>query len=222
MKKVAITIILLALLLAGCGLLPKEPPVEELQGETNTIVETPAAPETQQPAPADATPPAAEVAPPVESKYTPAEPVIINETNETAPALQISGSINLQSNPQLCPHLVRKFDCDKYDLARCGFKTLVGQNDFFPDYLHCREGYVNRGEDPRHKYCFVQECRALEKDNIVHAYGGPVAFAEYLYEVEKTATGVMTHYTLLKCGEEHKEFPTSYDCRIYKSELRNI
>jgi hypothetical protein len=221
MKKVAIITILLAMLiLVGCGFLPSKPPVEELQGETETIVETPAQPAAE---PAPATPPAPAVEPaPVESKYTPAVSEIVNATNETTPALQISGSLDLQDNPQLCPHLVRKFDCDKYDLARCGFKTLVGQNDFFPDYLHCRDGYVNRGENPNHKYCFIQECRPIEKKNIVEAYGGPVAYAEYIYSVDKTDTGVMTHYVLDNCGEEHKEFPTSYDCRIYKSSLRNI
>jgi hypothetical protein len=218
MKNVAIIAILLAILVVvGCAFLPAKPPVEELQGETETISETPAQQAPAAPAPAAEQQPAQ-----AESSYTPVVSEPANETNATAPALQISGSLVLQDNTQLCPHLVRKFDCDRYDLARCEFKTLVGQNDFFPDYLHCREGYTYRGEDPNHKYCFIQECRPIEKENIVEAYGGPVAYAEYIYSVDKTETGIMTHYTLDKCGEERKEFPTSYDCRIYKSELRNI
>jgi len=71
----------------------------------------------------------------------------------------------------LCPHLAASFQCDKYDIRRCSFKTIVGQNDFYPDIMSCRNGYTYMKEDPEDKYCVVQECRPLEKNGIVEAYG---------------------------------------------------
>ncbi|MBU2561232.1 MAG: hypothetical protein KKD17_02960 [Nanoarchaeota archaeon] len=224
MKKALMILLLVALLtLAGCGFLPSKPPIAG-SGEDNGAAEAPAAKE-QAKAPPEPEAAAEEIIEQVakeEKKYVSVEPEPANDTNETEAPLMISGSLKLQANPDLCPHLARAFECNKYDLARCGFKTLVGQNDFYPDYLSCRSGYDYRGEDPNHKYCFIQECRPLDKDNIVYAYGGTVAYVEYFYRVEKVEGGIMTSYTLHKCGEEHKEFPTSSGCRVYKSELKNI
>ncbi|MBW2971484.1 hypothetical protein KY359_00465 [Candidatus Woesearchaeota archaeon] len=223
MKKgwVSVCIALLLLVVAGCGFLPSKPPIEGAGEDAE-----PAAADSQ---PATAAPKAPEAAADdiieqvaQEKKYVPVEPEIVNETNETEEELRISGSLRLQSNPELCPHLIRKFECDKYDLARCDSKTLVGQNDFYPDIISCWSGYDYRGEDPNHKYCFIQECRPLDKDSVVYAYGGTVAYAEYLYEVEKVEGGINTKYTLHECGEEFKEFPTSFDCRVYKSDIKTV
>ncbi|MBN1543971.1 hypothetical protein JW898_00750 [Candidatus Woesearchaeota archaeon] len=224
MKTGAIIFLLaVSVIIAGCGFLPSEPPMSAAEGEGETAE---AAPQQQTKAPQQPEAAAEDIIEQVakeEKKYTPAEPETLNEsnaTNETEAPLMISGSLKLQGNQDLCPHLLRTFECDKYELGRCSFKTLVGRNGFYPDYLSCRSGYDYKGEDLNHKYCFIQECRPLEKDNIVYAYGGTVAYAEYLYRVEKVEGGIMTYYTLHKCGEERKEFSTSSGCREYKSEIK--
>jgi len=212
MKKLYILscILLLIIVLAGCALLPAKPleVAEDVEGSGSQELVTVPEPEL------------VEVQEPV-LEPVPVSEDIAEEANVTAD-LKISGSLKLQSSKTLCPHLLERFECDKYELARCDFRTLVSKNDFFPDYLHCRNGYDYRGENPNHKYCFIQECRPLDENNIVYAYGGTVAYADYLYKVDKVEGGIMTTYTLYKCGEEFKEFKTSFDCKTYKSELRVI
>jgi len=228
--KYAILFVLISifLLVGGCSLLPAKPG-STLPGETTTEPtsqpsEPVAATQTTEPGenPAEEVKEAApEIVP--EKKYAASVPEAPNDTIVT-PVKEdiISGNLNLQGNLDICPHLVRSFDCDRYDIRSCKFKNIVGQDDFFPDLMACRSGYSYRNEDPNHKYCFVQECRTLEKGNVVYAYGGPVAYAEYIYQVESVPGGIMTHYTLTKCGEERQEFDTSNGCKSYKSQLKSI
>jgi hypothetical protein len=138
------------------------------------------------------------------------------------PKLTISGNLNLQSDTTQCPHLAQSFDCNKYDIRRCDFKMIVGQNKFYPGIMICRDGYTYRNENPNHKYCFIQECSPIAKDNVVEAYGGPVAYAEYIYAEDTVSGGIMTNYKLTKCGEEKKEFKTSNECKYYNSKLKSI
>lgn len=144
-------------------------------------------------------------------------PELLNESNVTEEIL-ISGDLQLQDDLGLCPHLARSFECDRYDIRRCDFKTFVGANDFYPDFISCKDGR-KPGENPDHKYCLIQECRPMQRDNIVFAYGGHSIYAEYVYSVENVGGGIITHYTLHRCGEKYVEFETSFDCTVYKSEL---
>jgi len=144
-----------------------------------------------------------------------------NET-ETETSMAITGNLELQDDLSKCPHLIGTFECDRYDISRCYFKTFIGKEDFFPDYIYCRDGRIKDGERNDWKYCFIQECRPLKEENIVKAYGGPVTWGEYKYSVEKVGGGIMTYYELISCGEEYDEFETSFDCRTYRSELGNI
>ena len=144
-------------------------------------------------------------------------PELLNNSNTTE-LVAISGDLNLQNDLELCPHLTKRFDCNRYDIRRCDFKTFVGANDFYPDLISCRDGRKS-GENSDHKYCLIQSCRPMQKDNIVYAYGGQSIYAEYAYVVENVGDSIMTHYTLEKCGEEHAEFETHFDCVVYKSEL---
>ncbi|MFH1064672.1 MAG: hypothetical protein V1729_06320 [Candidatus Woesearchaeota archaeon] len=136
--------------------------------------------------------------------------------------VEITGSLELQDDLSKCPHLMETFDCDRYDISRCKFKNLVGKDEFYPDYIYCRDGRLEHGESAGRKYCFIQECRLLEKENIVYAYGGPVTWGEYIYTVDKVDGGIMTHYQLVSCGEDRQEFKTSFDCTTYRSTLDNI
>jgi hypothetical protein len=224
MKNVAIIFLIGALMILsiGCFMIPPKPS-EALAPEGWEKAAPAPQPATQAPKTPAAAEDVIEQVAKAETKYTPAEPEPVNTTNETAtPELKISDSLKLQSSTDLCPHLAEKFDCNRYDIRSCKFKTLVGQNDFYPDLMSCRSGYEYRKEDPRHKYCYIQECRPLEKNNIVEAYGGPVMYAEYIYSEEQTAAGIMTHYTLLKCGEVWQESKTSADCKFYLSKLNAI
>jgi hypothetical protein len=223
MRKAVIVFLICSLIIlsAGCALLPQKP-AEALPGEDTTSTQpTPqspqASPATQESVVDDV------IEQVVATKYVPAEPEPVNVSNETEEVvLKTSGSLKLQSNLAMCPHLVQRFDCNRYDIRSCKFKTLVGQNDFYPDIISCRDGYEYRKEDPRHKYCYIQECRPLEENNIVDGYGGPVIYAEYIYSEEKTATGIMTHYALFSCGETWQESKTSADCRFYLSKLNTV
>jgi hypothetical protein len=130
----------------------------------------------------------------------------------SANTLKISGNLNIQSNLDLCPH-VQSFFCDKYDVRYCDFNRIVGKNGYYPDMLSCRSGREKLGENPTSKYCFIQECGPIAKNNIVTGYGGYVIFAEY--------SVVGSEYTLKKCGEENKMFDTRLKCNSYKSKLEN-
>jgi hypothetical protein len=230
MKTVAIIVLAIILLAAGCKTFFPPSPEEATAAETGQADEaedetgdtSSRQPTTQQTAEEAAEAVISQVAE-EKKEYLEIEASAANDTNTTPePEPAISGSLKLQESRELCPHLARKFDCDKYDLARCDFRTLAAQNKFYPDMISCRSGYDYKGENPNHKYCFIQECRPIEKDNIVKAYGGIVAYAEYIYSVDKAEGGIMTHYTLDKCGEEKKEFRTSYDCRVYKSTSKSV
>lgn len=131
----------------------------------------------------------------------------------------ISGSLELQTDLERCPHLAQSFSCDRYDIRRCEFKRFTGRNGFYPDLIDCRDGRAEKGQDPEKKYCLIQECSPLTEENIVQAYGGPTAYAEYDYRVEKIEGGIMTHYSLLRCGETYKQFDNEFDCTVYKSRL---
>jgi len=208
--------LILFIFLIGCGMAPKSPDTGD---ETET--QTEADQENENDDTSAQTPAVVPVpeAPAIQESQEPVVPVV-NE-NITLP-LKASGNLNLQDSPSLCPHIAPRFDCNRYDVRSCPVKKIVGQNDFLPGIMSCRSGYEHRGENPNHKYCFIQECRPIEKENIVEAYGGPVAYVEYIYSVEKVEGGIMTHYTLNKCGEEEKEFKTSFDCNNYMTELRNV
>ncbi|MFC1741721.1 hypothetical protein ACFL3V_04260 [Nanoarchaeota archaeon] len=205
-----LSVVIILLVIVGCKGMPPGPEDAVSAEDSTADITEPAEEQTVDDQ---------EVAVEEKKKDVPAEDTTA-ETDEAE--LKISGNLGLQKSLELCPHLAGSFDCDKYDLRRCDFKMTVGKNEFYPDLLHCRSGYDYRGENPAHKYCFIQECRPLEKENIVYGYGGTVVYAEYIYSVDTVDGGIMTHYTLDKCGEELKEFPTSYECRLYKSELRNI
>ncbi len=159
----------------------------------------------------------------VEEKLSPevVQENITNETNVTVD-LVFSGSFDLQPDLGLCPHLADSFSCDKYDVRRCDFGEIVGRNDYYPDLINCRDGNTEKGENPQNKYCIIQECQPLDENNIVYAYGGPTIYAEYGYRVEKVANGILTHYTLRRCGEMHKEFDSEFDCTVYKAELDGL
>jgi hypothetical protein len=214
----------LLLIVGGCWMLPPKPGSDNLGETSNQSSAEPApqvAPTVTTTAPVQETSKAPENV--TQSKYIAAVPAIPNDTNVTSvKELMISGNLNLQDNLDMCPHLVRSFDCDRYDIRSCKFKNIVGQDDFYPDIMACRDGYSYRNENINHKYCFVQECRALEKGNVVYAYGGSVAYAEYIYHVDNVPGGIMTHYTLAKCGEEMQEFDTSNGCKSYKTQLKSI
>lgn len=145
-----------------------------------------------------------------------------NATNITEVQLQTSGSLTLQSDPELCPHLNSSFSCDKYDIRRCGFKHTVGKEDYYPDLINCRAGKKEQGENQDYMYCLIQECQPLSENNLVFGYGGPTAFAEYIYTVEKVSGGIMTHYTLKRCGEQYNTFNSTFDCTVYKSRLEKL
>lgn len=159
---------------------------------------------------------------PVESPQQPAAEESQDIPEQEESSIQISGSLNLQDDLSKCPHLAESFECDRYDISRCKFKTLVGKDDFYPDYIYCRDGRLEDGEKAGRKYCFIQECRPLEKESIVYAYGGPVTWGEYIYTVDKVDGGIMTHYQLVSCGEDRQEFEDSFDCTTYRSTLGNI
>jgi hypothetical protein len=222
-KSTIITILVAISLLAGCALLPAKP-AEVIGGGTTENVQ-PAATQTApapQPAPQPTEPAQSAEAQAPEPKYTPAVPEAKNDTPVAEPKLTISGSLKLQTDTTLCPHLVKMFECNKYDIRSCPFKTIVGKNDFYPEQMICRSGYSYKKENPDHKYCFIQECRTLEKGNVVYAYGGPVVYAEYAYSVQQVSGGIMTKYALASCGEESKEFKTSMECKSYMHEMKSI
>jgi hypothetical protein len=217
MKKGLMILLIAVMLLAvvGCGFLPAKPGIEDAEEPV------PEEPVQEQAEPEPAEEEVTEQAP-VEEAGIDVVQDITEEANMTEEKPEISGNLDLQDNLELCPHLAERFECNKYDLRRCDFETFVGKNDYYPDLLSCRSGYDYRGENPDHKYCLIQECRPLEKQNIVYAYGGPTAYAEYIYSVKNVEGGILTHYVLHKCGEEYNEFKTSFDCKVYKSELQNI
>lgn len=208
----------------GCAFLPGEPPINGTaepvdgtgqQDQEDIIQESPEQ-EPEDIAEQIIEQVAEEEAAPVETEQN-----LTNETNQTE-ELEISGSLDLQEDLSLCPHLAPSFECDKYDIRRCEFKTSVGRNNFYPDLINCRDGDPDKGEDAGNKYCIIQACQPLAEDNMVYAYGGPTAYAEYDHTVHKTETGIMTQYDLLRCGEMHEEFETKFDCTVYKAELDGL
>ncbi len=154
------------------------------------------------------------------------KPVVVNSTNETntteITAVTLSESLNLQDTLSLCPHLNVSFECNRYDIRRCEFKQIVGNNNYYPDLINCRAGKSSRGENPDNRYCLIQECQPIKKDNIVYSYGGPTIWAEYDYHEQKSVEGVMTYYSLKRCGEMQMQFNSSFDCTVYKSELEGL
>lgn len=147
---------------------------------------------------------------------------VTNITNTTEAELQISGSLKLQTDATLCPHLNTSFSCDKYDIRRCDFKDFVGVEGYYPDLINCRAGRKDKGENPDYRYCLIQECQPISEENLAYEYGGPTIFAEYEYREEKVAGGIMTYYTLKRCGEQQNTFNSSFDCTVYKSRLDKL
>jgi hypothetical protein len=202
------------IVMAGCGFLPSGTPINGTAEETGTAAEPVKKQEQKEPEAA-----AADI---IKQVVEEEQKDVVNETNETnvttETAAKISGSLALQKDLSLCPHLAASFSCNKYDIRRCDFKMQVGKNGTYPNLMNCRDGR-KKGENPDNKYCIVQECRPIEEENIAYAHGGMVAFAEYIYKEEKVEGGIMTHYTLRRCGEDHMEFNSSFDCTVYKSKL---
>lgn len=217
-KSVLVVLISLFLLItAGCGFFSAETSVAEMEegSEEAAAPAEPAAKKEQKEPEAAAEDIIKNV---VEAKEKGPEEEV-NETNVTVEVeMNISGSLDLQEDLLLCPHLAESFSCNKYDVRRCDFETFVGKNGTYPDLISCRDGR-KKGENPGNKYCLIQECGPVEEGNIAYAHGGMAAFAEYIYRVEKVEGGIMTHYTLKRCGETYKEFNSSFDCTVYKSEL---
>lgn len=216
--KRGLSVILVLILLAfaaGCALMPAESPVGV--NDSAGVVGEGAVAEGQETAAGDVMGQA------VQEEQVPEEVVgaeeNASETSNLTAELPVSGSLELQNDLERCPHLADSFSCDKYDIRRCEFKRFVGRNGFYPDLIDCRDGRVDKGQNPGKKYCLIQGCRPLTSDNIVYAYGGPTAYAEYIYSVENVAGGIMTHYALDRCGEQYGEFDTSFDCNVYKSRL---
>ncbi|NQU79428.1 hypothetical protein HQ545_06695 [Candidatus Woesearchaeota archaeon] len=202
-KLICILIIIILLFIAGCGMIPKDPEAfNDSSDESNdTIVE----PEVT----------ADDIIEQIAVKEK-QKPVENNITNITINVSAVSGSLDLQQDIELCPHLARSFSCNRYDVRHCDINTIVGRDQFWPDLINCRTGRLD-GEDPDNRYCLVQECQPLHNDSIVDAYGGPTIFAEYEYREEKVGGGIMTHYTLKECGEVFMEFKSKFDCVVFKS-----
>ena len=220
--KRSVMFLLLAIMfttIIGCGFFPEQPSTEGAEEPAPDEIgeQEQAGPE---PSKEEAVEKAVE-----EAKAVVAVDNVTAEQNITGIAgdvIETSGSLDLQDDVGLCPHLAEQFECNRYDVRRCDFKKVVGKNDYYPDLISCRSGYEHKGEDAANKYCLIQECRPLEKENIVYAYGGPVIYAEYDYSVESVEGGIMTHYSLLRCGEAYEEFETNFDCTVYKSKIENV
>jgi hypothetical protein len=214
--KRGVSIILVIIILAfaaGCALMPSEAPSGE-EGSAELADEAIPAPE-----PASAGDLIDQVAQEeVQEVPSYVEEGVVEEANLSTD-LPVSGSLELQNDLERCPHLAASFECDRYDIRRCEFNRFVGRNGFYPNLIDCRDGRADKGQDPDKKYCLIQGCRPLTSDNIVYAYGGPTAYAEYIYHVENVEGGIMTHYSLNRCGEQYDEFDTSFDCTVYKSRL---
>lgn len=129
-----------------------------------------------------------------------------------------SGSLDLQDDLKLCPHLAKRFSCDKYDIKFCEFTQMLGANDYYPNVLNCRDGQTAKGENPDHEYCLIQSCMPLASDGIVYAYGGTTAYAEYSYVKDRINEEVVLHYSLVKCGEMEKEFEKQDNCKFFRSD----
>jgi hypothetical protein len=194
-----ISAVLVMLLIAGCGLiLPKEAGIaEEPRAEDDSYADT----DVEQQAAAASEQPAEQ------------ETETAGEAEDTGPPpLPTSGSLDLQMRHDLCPHLVTNFSCDKYDLRNCGYTTMLGKEGFYPNVLNCRDGKTE-GQ----VFCLIQECMPITEENIVRAYGGTTAYAEYTYIKDKVEGGIILHYKLSKCGETELEFETQDKCRFYRS-----
>jgi predicted small lipoprotein YifL len=234
MMKKSVTIIaaiLILSVLAGCGYLPggspiPPPPEEALQEPAVEEQEQQVAAEPELPEQPEAEPEelAAQEVIKTLAQEEMTEPEIneTNQTNATNVTLEVSGSLDLQEELSLCPHLAESFSCDRYDVRRCNIGQIVGANEYYPELMNCRAGRAEKGEEPENRYCLIQECVPLHNKSVVYAYGGPILYAEYAYSEEKVPGGIMTHYTLLRCGEDHAEFNTSLKCISYKSELDNL
>lgn len=218
-----LSVLAVMLLLGGCGFFVPSDPAEDLERESgDSESQAQESAETNSDAePEDAVEGLIDKVVEQEAAKPVVEENLTNQTNMTV-ELEQSGSLYLQTDLGLCPHLAESFECDRYDIRRCAFKTFVGKNGFYPDLMNCRDGETRKGENPQNKYCIIQSCAPLQEDNIAYAYGGTTAYAEYRHSVEKVGGGIMTHYELRRCGEMHKEFDTDFDCTVYKSELDGL
>jgi len=229
MKAVIILLTAIAALLlifsAGCGLLPGEPPIPGTEADVGEAPETTDAEDaaSAEEEPEDSVEQLISQVVEEEELLVEEEQNLTNETDETA-LIEISGSLDLQEDLSFCPHIVDSFSCDRYDVRRCEIKQIVGQNGYFPDLINCRAGEPDRnpGEKADNRYCIIQECQPIHEDNIVYAYGGPIIYAEYDYREEKVGGGIMTHYSLLRCGEMFMEFEDKFECTVYKAELDGL
>jgi hypothetical protein len=194
-------------ILSGCSVLLPPAPMVEQQGDVQTVSDQPAQSAQPQPAPQPA---------PAEATAATPETASAETRNITEPELNTSGSLKLQDNLELCPHLALTISCDKYDLRGCDLRSM-GSNAFNPDVLNCRDGQASKREDTQHKFCLIQDCEPLTKDSIVYGYGGSTAYAEYSYVKESVSGGIMLHYTLLRCGEQKMEFADINKCRYYRT-----
>jgi hypothetical protein len=223
----------LLIVLVGCNILPGSPD-KAVPGE-NVVVETgptQTASGAQIPAqiPASATsaaadtpvtaPPATEIAAINDTVTAVDNQTNVNNqtTNQTnTSTIRTSGSLSLQSDTLLCPHLATTFSCDSYDIRRCDFAKIMVTDGFYPEIINCKDGSAKKGEDPAKKYCLIQDCEPLTEGNIVYAVGGKTAYAEYTYTKESTATGILLTYDLKRCGEMEKEFADKNKCQYYRT-----
>lgn len=199
-------IAVLAFLLVGCARVSEEAtflkegvsdntteePIEEVIDEPEQIPESESEPES------------------VEESEDNAEESVEEDVEEESFEAKTSGSLNIQSDLDLCPHLKRKFDCDKYALKLCDLDNL-GFAQFLPQQIKCRTSSVSGNE-----VCLLKECRPItDKGGIVKGYGGVFARGEYSFVKTSVDSQVWHDYSLERCGEMKKEFETEQDCIVW-------
>lgn len=157
----------------------------------------------------------------VETAEETVEEPVVNLTENITEDIQpnISGTLDLQADLDLCPHLKREFDCNRYDVRWCETERIAGKEGFLPEYMNCRDGETSKGEKKDHKYCLLMDCGPVAEENIVTQYGEYVAYAEYAYTFRQQGNTIITHYRLTRCGEEEKGFPNVNECRYYGSKI---
>jgi hypothetical protein len=202
-----VLIVLFVIMLAGCARLKEEATfISENAGDeavsdedTETATGTAVTPNPE------AIPPKV----PVQNKTVKTESAnkTLNKTMMEQFEAEVSGSLSLQSDLELCPHLKRKFSCSQYALKLCD-REQFGFAQFVPDGVTCSASTASTNE-----ICLLRKCGPIsDEGNIVIGYGGVFARAEYSH-VKRIDQGNVYHdYKLLSCGEMKKEFSTESQC----------